>query len=492
MDAGSGGEDSAMAASCSDGVRNQDETAVDCGGACGPTCEPGDACFNNSDCASGECTGGVCVVVATCDDGVLNGEESDLDCGGSACPSCATGQDCLGGGDCESEVCLGDSTCAAATCGDSIVNDPAETCDDGADTLTCDADCTAVECGDGAWNMAAEVCDGDAGTPGETATCDADCTAVECGDGHVNAVLPEECDGDGAGAGGETAACDVDCTAVSCGDGVANTTAGEDCDGDGAGTGGETAACNDDCTTSVCGDGQHNPTAGEACDDGNTIDTDACSNSCVRSSVGHAVMIGHDYFRRAAAIDAIMGNSVLLTQETGNIEILIYTEFADLTASGEVANVEAAIRAQLSAASRTVTITRVASTSALMSAITATVDVFIVPEQESASDATFAAIASTWNGAVNTFLDRGGVVITCTYTDPSWRVLNGPGLFSTTGPNNVSGSTVSVVRTTDPIAAGLPASYSAASGSAYFGAMTGGVTVVQRGRSEPVVRHLER
>jgi len=54
----------ASAATCSDGVQNQDESAIDCGGAvCG-------AC------------------VATCSDGVQNQDETGVDCGGASCTAC--------------------------------------------------------------------------------------------------------------------------------------------------------------------------------------------------------------------------------------------------------------------------------------------------------------------------------------------------------------------------------------------------------------------
>ncbi len=46
---------------CSDGLLNQDETDVDCGGqACGPTCDYGEDCSGNSDCSSDRCINGSC------------------------------------------------------------------------------------------------------------------------------------------------------------------------------------------------------------------------------------------------------------------------------------------------------------------------------------------------------------------------------------------------------------------------------------------------
>jgi hypothetical protein len=50
---------------CTDGVKNQDETGVDCGGTCSPC--------------------------PTCTDGIQNGTETDVDCGGDDCAACLVG-----------------------------------------------------------------------------------------------------------------------------------------------------------------------------------------------------------------------------------------------------------------------------------------------------------------------------------------------------------------------------------------------------------------
>jgi hypothetical protein len=50
---------------CSDGIKNQGETGIDCGGPCSP-----------------------CIPSPTCTDGIKNGNETGIDCGGS-CPPCA-------------------------------------------------------------------------------------------------------------------------------------------------------------------------------------------------------------------------------------------------------------------------------------------------------------------------------------------------------------------------------------------------------------------
>ena len=49
-------------ATCTDDIKNQAETDVDCGGSCAPTykCGPGAACVTDSDCATMSCTNNEC------------------------------------------------------------------------------------------------------------------------------------------------------------------------------------------------------------------------------------------------------------------------------------------------------------------------------------------------------------------------------------------------------------------------------------------------
>lgn len=69
---------------CSDGVKNDSESGVDCGAPSCPLCGPGQGCRESADCASGVCWAGVCEV-PSCYDGVRNGEEAGVDCG----PACS-------------------------------------------------------------------------------------------------------------------------------------------------------------------------------------------------------------------------------------------------------------------------------------------------------------------------------------------------------------------------------------------------------------------
>ncbi len=108
----------ALPATCSDGIYDGDETAgVDCGGSC-LQCTA-EACSADSDCASGMCDAlaGSCAPPITCYDGIKDGDEPAVDCGGACDPyfQCVDGQACEGLADCEGWACPGETDGIAAT-----------------------------------------------------------------------------------------------------------------------------------------------------------------------------------------------------------------------------------------------------------------------------------------------------------------------------------------------------------------------------------------
>lgn len=206
---------------------------------------------------------------------------------------------------------------------------------------------------------------------------------------------------------------------------------------------------------------------------------------------GHAVLIGHDYFVRQADADRVLGNAVFLTAETGTVEVLEYRQFADTTASGEVANMRAAIDARATALGRTVNYTALDDYTALD--LTG-YDVLLVPEQETSSQAMMQTVATAWNADLDAFLDRGGVIVVADYMGSSggtWEIVDGPGLMTISGSSNVTGSTLTLTGAADAVGAGVSATYTAPNGSLSFPGATGGTAVISAG-TDPVVLHLQR
>jgi cysteine-rich repeat protein len=115
-----------LAPSCSDGVLNQLETSVDCGGPCSP-CTPGQVCIVNADCDTGDCVAGTCQT-PSCTNNVKDGNETAVDCGNTglnpaapSCPGCAAGKSCLINTDCAQGNCVS-GTCQNPTCNDGVQN----------------------------------------------------------------------------------------------------------------------------------------------------------------------------------------------------------------------------------------------------------------------------------------------------------------------------------------------------------------------------------
>jgi hypothetical protein len=141
---------------CKDGIKDGDESDVDCGG---PTCErcaEGKACRVGSDCRSSDCVSRVCTPVpATCVDGLLDGDETDVDCGGSCPWLCGIHEMCKVDADCQTGHCDPSShTCAASPCTDGIQDAGETDVDCGGTCAPCalaqgclvDADCQSLAC----------------------------------------------------------------------------------------------------------------------------------------------------------------------------------------------------------------------------------------------------------------------------------------------------------------------------------------------------------
>lgn len=168
-------------ASPSDGIKDNDETDVDCGGLIAPKCADGKTCVNPKDCESSVCRGYVCREPLI-NDGVKNGDETYIDCGGSKAAACQVGEPCLVARDCQSSVCLPTKACAGAYANDGVKNGTETDVDCGGPTAPVCA--AAKECKVGG-DCDSGFCSLDAGTlkcePRKTGRKDGDETDIDCG-----------------------------------------------------------------------------------------------------------------------------------------------------------------------------------------------------------------------------------------------------------------------------------------------------------------------
>ncbi len=217
------------AETCTDGLRNGDESDVDCGG---PTCGP----------------------CPRCDDGLRNGDESDVDCGGTCGDRCGTDRRCRENADCDSLVC--DSVCQPSSCRDKVRNGAETGVDCGGGCTSCangsackkDADCTDKRCQDGVC-VSAGCTDGVVNGNESDEDCGgADC--APCGTEH-QCKGPEDCDSLVCGPSGT-------CRAATCSDSTRNQGESDvDCGGASCAPCDVAAACQvaSDCETALCRNG---------------------------------------------------------------------------------------------------------------------------------------------------------------------------------------------------------------------------------------------
>ena len=139
-------------ATCSDGIQNQGELAIDCGGPCAP-CVTG--CDTDVDAYNYVSSADIDETCETCFDGIQNGDEGGIDCDGSypGCPPCFTCTDGIQnqgeqaidcGGPCAPCVTGCDTdTNAYNYVSSADIDEPCETCFDGVQN----GDEASVDCG---------------------------------------------------------------------------------------------------------------------------------------------------------------------------------------------------------------------------------------------------------------------------------------------------------------------------------------------------------
>jgi len=178
------GSSGAPPPSCDDGEQNQDESDVDCGGAC-DTCPAGHGCKDSKDCTTMACAQGLCVVPACLDDAACAG----LD-GACAAGSC----------DLESFECVAVPANEGEACDDGSLCSLSSSCQAGAcaplDQVDCsgfDSPCTLGQCdpNSGAC-VAADLADGSDCDDGDSCTVVSTCKAGSCASSEPGALFFED------------------------------------------------------------------------------------------------------------------------------------------------------------------------------------------------------------------------------------------------------------------------------------------------------------
>jgi thermitase len=117
-------------------------------------------------------------------------------------------------------------------------------------------------------------------------------------------------------------------------------------------------------------------------------------------------------------------------------------------------------------------------------------DILLIPEQENADPYTLENIGIAWSATLSEFLDTGGIIIVCDFnwgSGGTYSILNGAGLMLILSANYRTGSTLYLADPTDPLAEGVPPSFTAPDGTISF--VTGETNVVISDGNYPVVIH---
>lgn len=152
---------------CNNGMKDGNETDIDCGGKC-QGCDIGKGCEVNTDCSRNFCSNSTCTE-PKCDDKMINGpygnEETDMDCGGYCGATCEIDKLCRDNGDCAAGFCNPkEKKCKTPACDDKFKNGNETEADCGGD---CAADCNDKD-GDGiddSWEE--QYCDGNCDPDGD-------------------------------------------------------------------------------------------------------------------------------------------------------------------------------------------------------------------------------------------------------------------------------------------------------------------------------------
>ncbi|MGF1466338.1 MAG: MXAN_6577-like cysteine-rich protein [Sandaracinaceae bacterium] len=207
---------------------------------------------------------------------------------------------------------------------------------------------------------------------------------------------------------------------------------------------------------------------------------------CVTPTVGHVVVIGHNYEVGRTGINRVVGNAVFLASGA-TVRVLVHD------AESALASVDGTDRAIDQVATERgrswtkVTYTRADDVPFLLS----TVDAFLIYAQAEATDASLEDLGRRWARALETFLQSGGVVVlledASSANTGTYGVLQEAGVFTATGRVDISASVLQIAAPGDAVALGVPLTYRGETVTVRFTGTTDPTVVARSG--DPVVIH---
>ncbi len=162
--------------------------------------------------------------------------------------------------------------------------------------------------------------------------------------------------------------------------------------------------------------------------------------------------------------------------------VLVYTQYADMSAGGEYENTIKAI----DSTGTNFSITGLPDYTGLSSELAAH-QILLIPEQENTTLPQLFDIGIAWASILQDFVSGGGAVIQCD-TGQKYGILTGAGLMNITTSSNFSGQPVDVVAPNDLIVKGVSSPYAASRYSSYYYTIDG-PAIVERTGYGPVVIH---
>jgi len=162
--------------------------------------------------------------------------------------------------------------------------------------------------------------------------------------------------------------------------------------------------------------------------------------------------------------------------------VLVYAQFADMSAGGEYDHTIKAI----DSTGANFAITELTDFNELSSMLPRQ-QVLLIPEQENASLAQLFDIGRAWSSILRDFVSTGGAVIQCDYGQ-KYGILTGAGLMNITTSSDFSRQPVHVVAPDNPIGQGVSSPYTAGRYSSHYYTIDGR-PIVERAGYGPVVLH---